>query len=74
MRDMMTFFNKLSQRCFDDCVSTFQSKSLTSKEEGCVHRCASKYFGANARMAMRFGEHSMQKVEQMRDEMRRAGR
>ena len=36
-------YSNLVQRCFNDCVSDFTSKSLLGKEEGCVLRCVDKF-------------------------------
>ncbi len=32
MRDFMRFYSNLVDRCFNDCINDFTSKTLTSKE------------------------------------------
>lgn len=47
------------QRCFDDCVNDFTTKSLISKEQGCVHRCFDKFMKGSERVNQRFQEQNM---------------
>ncbi|KAI9717633.1 MAG: protein transporter tim9 [Candelaria pacifica] len=54
----MTLYSKLVQRCFDDCVSDFTTKTLPSKEEGCVMRCVDKFQKASERISQRFQEQN----------------
>lgn len=51
-------YSKLVQRCFDDCVTDFTTKSLTSREEGCVMRCVDKSLKASGRLNERFQEQN----------------
>src|SRR5271167_4923633 len=51
-------YSKLVQRCFDDCVNDFTTKSLISREEGCVTRCVDKYLNGSARVGQRFQEQN----------------
>ena len=51
-------YSRLVQRCFDDCVDDFTSKSLQSKEEGCVLRCVDKNLKASERLGQRFQEQN----------------
>ncbi|XP_057772385.1 mitochondrial import inner membrane translocase subunit Tim9-like [Salvia miltiorrhiza] len=55
-RDSLSLYNKLSQRCFDDCVTTFYRKALGKQEEICVRRCTEKFLRLSTRVAMRFAE------------------
>ena len=43
---------------FDDCVKDFSTKSMQSKEEGCVFRCIDIRRKAGERMQQRFVEHN----------------
>ena len=51
-------YSKMVQRCFDDCVTDFTTKSLTSREEGCVMRCVDKSLKASGRLNERFQEQN----------------
>lgn len=51
-------YSKLVQRCFDDCVNDFTTKSLVSREEGCVLRCVDKSLKGSARLNERFQEQN----------------
>lgn len=55
---MLQMYSRLVQRCFDDCVNDFTTKSLVSREEGCVLRCVDKYLKASARLGERFQEQN----------------
>lgn len=48
------------QRCFDDCINDFTSKSMGSREEGCVLRCIDKLQKASTRISQRFQEQSQE--------------
>lgn len=51
-------YSNLVQRCFDDCVNDFTTKSLQSKEEGCVMKCVDKYIKGSERLGLRFQEQN----------------
>ena len=53
-------YSKLVQRCFDDCVNDFTTKSLQSREEGCVMRCFDKSMKGGERIQQRFQEQNAQ--------------
>ncbi|KAH6814563.1 Tim10/DDP family zinc finger protein [Perilla frutescens var. frutescens] len=55
-RDSLSLYNKLSQRCFSDCVTTFYRKALGKQEEVCVRRCVEKFLRLSTEVAVRFGE------------------
>ncbi|MCJ1272403.1 protein transporter tim9 [Puttea exsequens] len=58
MKEFMTMYSRLVQRCFDDCVNDFTTKSLHSKEEGCVMKCVDKYLKGSERLGQRFQEQN----------------
>ncbi|KAL2353645.1 mitochondrial import inner membrane translocase subunit TIM9, partial [Cryomyces antarcticus] len=58
MKEFMTMYSNLVQRCFDDCVTDFSSKSLLSREEGCVMRCVDKFLKGSERLGQRFQEQN----------------
>ncbi|KAI9854257.1 MAG: protein transporter tim9 [Vezdaea acicularis] len=58
MKEFMTMYSKLVQKCFDDCVNDFTTKSLQSREEGCVMRCVDKQLKGSERLGTRFQEQN----------------
>ncbi|KAJ8601582.1 hypothetical protein CTAYLR_005241 [Chrysophaeum taylorii] len=57
MRDSLRMYNNLVEICFTDCVRSFRSKAMDSKEEACVANCAEKYIKMTQRVGYRFAEH-----------------
>lgn len=51
-------YSKMVQRCFDDCVNDFTTKSLINREEQCVMRCVDKQLKGSARLQERFQEQN----------------
>ena len=51
-------YSNMVQRCFDDCVNDFTTKSLHSKEEGCVMKCVDKHLKSSERIGQRFQEQN----------------
>lgn len=51
-------YTNMVQRCFDDCVSDFSSKTLGSREENCVMRCVDKQLKSSERLGARFQEQN----------------
>ena len=37
-REIIRFYNSLTERCFHGCVTDFTNRGLTNKEEICVYR------------------------------------
>ncbi|MCJ1327542.1 protein transporter tim9 [Thelotrema lepadinum] len=58
MKDFMNTYSNLVQRCFDDCVNDFTSKTLHQREEGCVMRCVDKFMKGTERLGQRFQEQN----------------
>lgn len=57
-------YSNLVQRCFNDCVTDFSSKSLQTKEEGCVMRCVDKFLKSSERLGERFQEQNAAMAQQ----------
>ena len=51
-------YSSMVQKCFEDCITDFTSKSLGSREEGCVMRCVDKRLKAQERLGNRFQEQN----------------
>ncbi|KAF2154045.1 hypothetical protein K461DRAFT_292724 [Myriangium duriaei CBS 260.36] len=64
MTQFMNMYSNLVQRCFENCVDDFTSKSLSSKEEGCVMRCVDKFLKSSERLGQRFQEQNAAMMQQ----------
>ncbi|KAI9669972.1 MAG: protein transporter tim9 [Alyxoria varia] len=58
MKDFMQMYSGLVDKCFNNCVEDFTSKTMTSKEDGCLSRCWDKNMKAQERLQMRFQEEN----------------
>ncbi|KAI5295404.1 protein transporter tim9, partial [Ascosphaera pollenicola] len=58
MKEFMTVYSNIVQRCFEDCVNDFTTKSLVGKEEGCINRCFDKFMKGSERVNQRFQEQN----------------
>ncbi|CCX33825.1 putative mitochondrial import inner membrane translocase subunit [Pyronema domesticum] len=58
MKDFMTMYSNLVQRCFDDCINDFTSKAVSVKEETCVTKCVDKFLKTSERLGQRFAEQN----------------
>jgi len=56
LRDQMCLFNDLVTKCFDECVNSFRSKTLTESEKKCIGNCTNKFVAFQLRTATRFSE------------------
>lgn len=59
-------FSGLVDRCFDACIDDFTTKSMISKESGCVQRCVSKFMAGSERIGQRFAEQQAQMMQGQR--------
>lgn len=58
MKEFMGLFSNLVDHCFISCIDDFSSKSLSTREQGCVTRCVQKQMAMSQRLAERFQEHN----------------
>mmetsp|Transcript_32777 Transcript_32777/g.49407 ORF Transcript_32777/g.49407 Transcript_32777/m.49407 type:complete len:97 (-) Transcript_32777:2370-2660(-) len=56
MKDSLTMYNNLVERCFGQCVSSFRSKTLDKSEATCVENCSSRFIKMTQRVGLRFAE------------------
>ena len=61
-------YNNLVNRCFDQCVTSFRSKTLDKGEINCVEQCASRYVKMTQRVGLRFAEHQAMQVKRAQEE------
>ncbi|OQE19102.1 hypothetical protein PENSTE_c016G02409 [Penicillium steckii] len=64
LKEFMTMYSKMVQRCFDDCVNDFTTKSLVNREEQCIMRCVDKQLKGSARLNERFQEQNAAMMQQ----------
>ena len=48
---------KLTEHCFNSCVTKFRSKNMDSKEKTCVEMCTHKYLKLATRAGYRFADY-----------------
>mmetsp|Transcript_44028 Transcript_44028/g.71672 ORF Transcript_44028/g.71672 Transcript_44028/m.71672 type:complete len:82 (+) Transcript_44028:123-368(+) len=56
MRDSLSMYNRLVERCFTDCVENFRTTKLDQKEHTCLSRCVDKFLKHSQRSGVRFAE------------------
>ncbi|XP_053161783.1 mitochondrial import inner membrane translocase subunit Tim10 B [Hemicordylus capensis] len=50
LRDFLLVYNRMTELCFQRCVSNLNYRTLTRDEEGCLDSCAGKLVRANHRL------------------------
>ncbi|OMJ11462.1 Mitochondrial import inner membrane translocase subunit TIM9 [Smittium culicis] len=63
VKDFMKMYSNLVARCFNDCVTSFDEKSLTERESTCSKNCANKFMKHNERLGARFAEENQALME-----------
>jgi import inner membrane translocase subunit TIM9 len=56
VEESLSMYNRVVATCFNECVQSFRSKKMDSKEEGCVAKCTEKFVKHTQRVATRFQE------------------
>jgi hypothetical protein len=54
MKDFMTLYSGLVERCFMDCAQDMTTTKLKAGEESCVNHCADKFLALSTRCAVSF--------------------
>mmetsp|Transcript_22637 Transcript_22637/g.38478 ORF Transcript_22637/g.38478 Transcript_22637/m.38478 type:complete len:101 (-) Transcript_22637:73-375(-) len=67
MKDSLTMYNNLVERCFEGCVFSFRSKVLDSSEISCIENCAGRYVKMTQRVGLRFAEHQAMQQKRAAD-------
>ncbi|KAL6860887.1 Tim10/DDP family zinc finger domain-containing protein [Trichoderma novae-zelandiae] len=65
VKEFVGAFGGLVEHCFTSCIDDFTSKSLSTKETGCLNRCVLKWMATQQRVSERFQEHNAQITQQM---------
>lgn len=68
LKDSLTMYNRLVERCFDGCVSSFRSKTLDKHEMPCLENCAGRYIKMTQRVGLRFAEHQAMQQKKAAEE------
>ncbi|KAK9891641.1 hypothetical protein WA026_015605 [Henosepilachna vigintioctopunctata] len=55
-KDFLISYNKLSELCFNDCITDFTSRSIRNTEDKCTSNCLEKFLKVNQRISQRFQE------------------
>ncbi|KDQ09076.1 hypothetical protein BOTBODRAFT_58869 [Botryobasidium botryosum FD-172 SS1] len=63
MQDFMKLYSGLVERCFNSCVTDFNSGTLATKEDACVNHCVDKFLKHSERTGARFAEHNAEQMK-----------
>ncbi|KXJ22427.1 mitochondrial import inner membrane translocase subunit Tim10 B [Exaiptasia diaphana] len=55
-REFLMLYNKLTESCFNSCVTNMNQRSLTTEESTCIEICSSKWVNLNHRQMAVFME------------------
>mmetsp|Transcript_31909 Transcript_31909/g.71635 ORF Transcript_31909/g.71635 Transcript_31909/m.71635 type:complete len:96 (-) Transcript_31909:1259-1546(-) len=66
-KDSLTMYNTLVERCFNNCVTSFRSKSLDKYETPCIENCAERYVKMTQRVGLRFAEQQAMQQKRAAD-------
>ncbi|CAI2351483.1 unnamed protein product [Caenorhabditis sp. 36 PRJEB53466] len=58
LREFLTVYNTLSERCFNACARDYTSSTLTKDESVCVSQCIDKQMLVNRRFMLVFAEQA----------------
>jgi len=68
LKDSLSMYNTLVERCFDSCVHSFRSKTLDKSEITCQEHCAGRYIKMTQRVGLRFAEHQAMQQKKAAEE------
>lgn len=72
MKEFLELYNKLTEMCFQRCISNFNNRGLSNDEDACVNGCVDRYVKFNQRVMLTFMEFQNAKQEAAVKEMEKA--
>mmetsp|Transcript_4208 Transcript_4208/g.8034 ORF Transcript_4208/g.8034 Transcript_4208/m.8034 type:complete len:106 (-) Transcript_4208:3984-4301(-) len=73
VKDSLSMYMNLVERCFDTCVHNFRTKSLDKYESKCLENCSTRYIKTANRVGLRFQEHQALQMKRAQEQMVSAG-
>lgn len=61
-------YSNLVDTCFSSCVDDFTSRTLATRESGCISRCIQKQMAAQQRVGERFQELNAEMTAKMQSQ------
>lgn len=59
LQEFLSYYSRVTEMCFKDCVNDFTSRELNKHEEKCGMQCVEKFLKVNQRISARFQEMQM---------------
>lgn len=69
LRDFLQMYNRISETCFTQCISTMLERDVQNDELVCVQRCADKHINSNQKIMQVFMEVQPQVVAKRMEKM-----
>ncbi|XP_021351742.1 mitochondrial import inner membrane translocase subunit Tim9-like [Mizuhopecten yessoensis] len=64
-RAFFSTYNKLTEKCFVDCVHDFTTKKVSKSETSCSLNCLKKYYEVSHRITQKIGEFEVAKLKEI---------